>query len=121
MEMENCNNKWEEVLSVNVRGQLARRKNVEMKSTLYGVQYFSGRGNSQKDEKNSFYRRADERKDDSNKVAIGAIGANFEKRILSGIKDIILAWVTMSARSGKKHNSFRIQKDSCVLNVVNKG
>ena len=32
-----------EVLSVNVRGQLARRENVEMKSTLYGVQYFSGR------------------------------------------------------------------------------
>jgi len=80
MEMENCNNKWKEVLSVNVRGQLARRKNVEMKSTLYGVQYFSGRGNSQKDEKNSFYRRADERKDDSNKVAIGAIGANFARK-----------------------------------------
>ena len=113
MEMENCNNKWKEVLSVNVRGQLARRKNVEMKSTLYGVQYFSGRT-----KRIPFIAGQTEGKDETNEVAIGA---NFESRIVSGIKDIILAWVTMPARSGKKHNSFRIQKDSCVLNVVNKG
>ena len=115
MEMENCINEAnKEVLSVNVRSQLARRQNVEMKSTLYGVQYFSGRGTK----RIPFITGQTEGKDETNEVAIGA---NFESRIVSGIKDIILAWVTMPARSGKRHNSFRIKKDSCVLNVVNKG